>query len=736
MLSGLGKRLIVIVGAFACGVLPCLASTGARVTIGGAEQNINGAWEQGLPSITVNGRPVSFPQGQYSTAESLAAGLAAIMSEDANCVASAKAYGPTLMIWSRSGTNLSVAVNSTQSFTLSLQNENLAAVSLSSDNNPASPGQNVNFVASVPSGASGTVTFLDNGSALATVGLSGSSTAAFSTSGLAAGLHKITAFYNGDATYAPNSSTKLGQLITNPPPGYVSGAGIYNYVIGSFTPNGNVNSYADSVNGQWDALVYDGLSRLTSASALSGPWGGLTSCWSYDSFGNIKGHNTALRDTCSPSPTPVVDANNRSSITSYDSGGNAKYLFGDNGLVSDALYDAEGRLCATRQTYNGLVLMHEYLYDAQGDRVAKGTINSWSCDVTQNGFQLSASYVTGPNGQQVTEFDGTGNWVHSNAYAGRELIATYTNDGGGALGNSNVHFFLSDWLGTKRVQLSVIGVVENTWANQPFGDMCSNCGGGGDDEQHFTGKERDSESGLDYFGARYYASSMGRFMSPDPHNPIRIRQGSIAGGLPAQAANSSFLNFVENPQNWNKYAYVRNNPLGFTDPTGGFPASSDGHHLLVERGNIANPLGKDFANAIKTGGPNPPSNNWSNASGHPAYNNAVNEIENAMEQTEGDSDGWGVAQWKDFATRVLNSDRPEIKGFLDQIEVELPGSRAKLAAAISAYQPTKAVMERASAYAIGAGIAAAIRNTASELFICFTCNLTHYKVTSRIVPVD
>jgi RHS repeat-associated protein len=33
---------------------------------------------------------------------------------------------------------------------------------------------------------------------------------------------------------------------------------------------------------------------------------------------------------------------------------------------------------------------------------------------------------------------------------------------------------------------------------------------------HFTGKERDTESGNDYFGARYYASSMGRFMSPDP----------------------------------------------------------------------------------------------------------------------------------------------------------------------------------------------------------------------------
>jgi RHS repeat-associated protein len=62
---------------------------------------------------------------------------------------------------------------------------------------------------------------------------------------------------------------------------------------------------------------------------------------------------------------------------------------------------------------------------------------------------------------------------------------------------------------------------------------------------HFTGKERDTESGNDYFGARYYASSMGRFMSPDP-----------MGG------------HLEDPQTLNRYVYVRNNPLSLTDPTG------------------------------------------------------------------------------------------------------------------------------------------------------------------------
>ena len=71
----------------------------------------------------------------------------------------------------------------------------------------------------------------------------------------------------------------------------------------------------------------------------------------------------------------------------------------------------------------------------------------------------------------------------------------------------------------------------------------------------FTGKERDAESGNDYFGARYYASSMGRFSSPDP-------QGN------------SYADF-SNPQSWNMYAYVMNNPLKYTDPTGMYCDYSD-----------------------------------------------------------------------------------------------------------------------------------------------------------------
>jgi RHS repeat-associated protein len=66
--------------------------------------------------------------------------------------------------------------------------------------------------------------------------------------------------------------------------------------------------------------------------------------------------------------------------------------------------------------------------------------------------------------------------------------------------------------------------------------------------QQFTQKERDNETGLDYFGARYYASAQGRFTGNEPY---LIEEKKFT-----------------NPQLWNMYAYVGNNPLKFVDPTG------------------------------------------------------------------------------------------------------------------------------------------------------------------------
>jgi len=63
----------------------------------------------------------------------------------------------------------------------------------------------------------------------------------------------------------------------------------------------------------------------------------------------------------------------------------------------------------------------------------------------------------------------------------------------------------------------------------------------------FTGKERDAETGLDYFGARYFSGAQGRFTSPD--KPFADQR-------------------AQDPQSWNLYSYVRNNPLRYVDETG------------------------------------------------------------------------------------------------------------------------------------------------------------------------
>jgi RHS repeat-associated protein len=78
--------------------------------------------------------------------------------------------------------------------------------------------------------------------------------------------------------------------------------------------------------------------------------------------------------------------------------------------------------------------------------------------------------------------------------------------------------------------------------------------------QKFTQKERDIESGLDYFGARYYSGAQARFTSTDP-NPVTKE------------------NFV-NPQRWNLYIYVNNNPLAAVDPNGGDGQGKGGDKVI------------------------------------------------------------------------------------------------------------------------------------------------------------
>jgi RHS repeat-associated protein len=182
-------------------------------------------------------------------------------------------------------------------------------------------------------------------------------------------------------------------------------------------------------------------------------------------------------------------------------------------------YDAENRQISATDGVTHAV--ENYLYDGAGQRVEK----------------------TGPGGASVYVYDGFG-----------QLAAEYST---AATAYPCATCYLSyDHLGTVRMVTDQHAWVIARHDYLPFGEEIGANTAGRNGQwgaandaiaQKFTGQERDSETGVDYFNARYFGAALGRFTSPDPGN---------AGADPS------------NPQSWNGYAYVLGNPLGNVDPTG------------------------------------------------------------------------------------------------------------------------------------------------------------------------
>jgi RHS repeat-associated protein len=272
--------------------------------------------------------------------------------------------------------------------------------------------------------------------------------------------------------------------------------------------------------GTW-TYNYDDMNRLVSGTAAAGVDAGLILGWTYDRYGNRWAQNATGTGnaTAVQGQLTFTGNNNRIDGWSYDAAGNLLYDY-----IHHYTYDAENRIV----TLDG---QPTYIYDAEGRRVAK----------LGAGGTVTASYVLGLGGEQLSELNGAGQWVHSNVFAGGKLLATYAGPGDtSALG---YHYHLTDWLGTQRMQTNVNGNEEERCYSYPFGDGL-NCTGSDATEHHFTSKERDAESGLDYFGARYLSSNLGRFMAPD------------WAAAPISAPYAQF----GDPQSLNLYAYVGNNP--------------------------------------------------------------------------------------------------------------------------------------------------------------------------------
>jgi RHS repeat-associated protein len=128
---------------------------------------------------------------------------------------------------------------------------------------------------------------------------------------------------------------------------------------------------------------------------------------------------------------------------------------------------------------------------------------------------------------------------------------------GGLAPDTSTTYYHGDHLGSARLMSSENGYPVWSATYLPFGYEINPQSTV--NHYKFTAKERDSESGLDYFGARHYASTMGRFMSPDP---------------------TQLSAFIDDPQSWNRYSYAYNNPLQFVDRNGKWPTRI--HNQIID----------------------------------------------------------------------------------------------------------------------------------------------------------
>jgi len=279
--------------------------------------------------------------------------------------------------------------------------------------------------------------------------------------------------------------------------------------------NGNVASW--SAVGQQSfnrTYTYDSLNRIaTLADSNTGQ-----SCrglsWTIDPWGN-RTDQTVSAGTCNTFHQ-AVDANNRllGAPYQYDAAGNMTH-----DATHSYTYDAENRII---QVDGGTTA--SYAYDPTGRRVQK------TMSVT------TTSYVYNLAGNVLFETQAS-SWVTTYLYFAGALHAQYK--------NSVTSFIHSDHLGSTRLVTAMNQSVSDNLDYLPCGEQIT---GDTSATHKFTGKERDSESGLDNFGARYYSSPMGRFTSVDP---IWVK-----------------IDRLLDPQRLNLYAYARNNPLAFLDPDG------------------------------------------------------------------------------------------------------------------------------------------------------------------------
>lgn len=207
-------------------------------------------------------------------------------------------------------------------------------------------------------------------------------------------------------------------------------------------------------------------------------------------------------------------------------------------------YDAAGNM-----TYDG---SHSYYYDAENRLIqvdgTLGTCSSATACYIYDALDRRAEKITGTTRLDYI-YDRDGNVVTEWCINCGGPTAQYIRMSGNFVAeykNSTTYFPHQDHLGSSRLLTGLNQSVVQNLDYLPFGEL--NSSDSGITTHKFTEDEHDSESGLEHAWFRKYSSALGRWMTPDP--------------LGIDAADPA------NPQSWNRYAYVLNNPLKFVDPVG------------------------------------------------------------------------------------------------------------------------------------------------------------------------
>jgi RHS repeat-associated protein len=292
----------------------------------------------------------------------------------------------------------------------------------------------------------------------------------------------------------------------------------------------NIVNFKDTTRNQ--SFGYDSVNRLTSAQNAGSDcnprtvndktkyWG---NSYTYDEWGNL---NQKIITKCGAENLSVVSlTNNQLTGYGYDAAGN---MTSDPTDSVTSVYDQENRISVA--TKNGVATT--YVYDADGSRVQKS-----------NGASGTLYWYMAPG--IVAESDLTGNLTSEYVFFDGERVARKD------FPSNAVSYYFSDHLQTASVITDSAGSIKSESDYYPWGGELQFVNNDGN-HYKYGGHERDSETNLDYEGARYYSNGLGRFITPDwAAKPVAVPYAQYG-----------------NPQSLNLYSYAQNSPISTADLDG------------------------------------------------------------------------------------------------------------------------------------------------------------------------